>query len=256
MIDPRAVVDPAAEIAADVSIGAFTIIGPHVRIDSGTKVGPHVVINGRTHIGKDNQIYQFCSLGEIPQDKKYAGEPTRLEIGDRNTIREYCSFNRGTQQGGGVTQVGDDNWIMAYVHIAHDCRIGNDTIFANCASLAGHVEIGDYAILGGFSIVHQFCHVGAHSLLAMGAGINRDVPPYVIASGHLAKAYGINTEGLKRRSFTPEAIRAVRQAYKVLYRSHLRTEQALVRIQEMAATTPELTCMVEFLQRANRGIIR
>lgn len=194
MIDPRAIIDPKAELAADVHIGAFSIIGPEVVIGAGTWVGPHVVVNGPTRIGRDNKIFQFSSLGEMPQDKKYQGEPTLLEIGDRNVIREFCTLNRGTAQGGGVTRIGHDNWIMAYVHLAHDCLIGNQTIFANNASLAGHVVVEDQVILGGFTQVHQFCTLGAHSFTAFGSGIAKDVPPYVMVAGHPAAPHGLNVE--------------------------------------------------------------
>lgn len=256
MIDPRAIIDPKAELAGDVHIGPFSIIGPDVLIDSGTWVGPHVVIQGPTRIGRDNKIFQFSSFGEIPQDKKYKGEPTRLEIGDRNVIREFCTFNRGTEQGGGVTRVGNDNWIMAYVHLAHDCLIGNNTIFANNASLAGHVVIEDHVILGGFTQVHQFCSLGEHSFTAFGSGIAKDVPPYVMVAGHPASPHGLNVEGLRRRGFSAETIAQLRRAYKLLYRANLTLKDALAQIRELAQETPEVGAMVRFLEKSSRGILR
>lgn len=256
MIDARAIIDPAARLADGVSVGPFSVIGPDVEIGPNTWIGPHVVINGPTRIGRDNKIYQFASLGEAPQDKKYAGEPTRLEIGDRNLIREYCTINRGTVQGGGATRIGDDNWIMAYVHIAHDCRIGNQTIFSNCASLAGHVSVDDYAILSGFTIIHQFCAIGAHSFCAMGSVISKDVPPFVMVSGHMAKPHGINSEGLKRRGLSPEVLRAVREAYKVIYKSTLTLSQAIERLKEMQKSCAEIGTLVAFLEKVTRGIVR
>lgn len=256
MIDARAIVDATAIVHEGVSIGPYSVIGPQVEIGAHTWVGPHVVINGPTRIGRDNKIYQFASLGDAPQDKKYAGEPTRLEIGDRNVIREYCTINRGTVQGGGVTRVGDDNWIMAYVHIAHDCLIGNQTIFANCASLAGHVSVGDYAILGGFTIVHQFCAIGAHCFCAMGSVISKDVPPFVMVSGHMATPHGINTEGLKRRGYSAQVLRCVRDAYKIIYKSKFTLSQALEKLKPLSAECPELDPLVKFLEGSTRGIVR
>lgn len=256
MIDPRAIVDPGARIAGDADIGPYAVIGADVEIGPGSRVGPHAVIKGPTRIGRDNRIYQFASVGEDPQDKKYAGEPTLLEIGDRNTIREYCTINRGTAQDRGVTRIGNDNWIMAYVHIAHDCEIGNDTIFANAASLAGHVDVADHAILGGFSIVHQFCSIGAHAFSAMGSVIVKDVPPYVTLSGNPARPHGINAEGLRRRGFSAESVREIRRAYKVLYKSSLKLDDARQRIWDMARSRPELRIMAEFLDSSSRSIIR
>lgn len=256
MIDARAIIDPTALIADGVSIGPFSVIGAGVEIGANTWVGPHVVINGPTRIGRDNKIYQFSSLGEAPQDKKYAGEPTRLEIGDRNLIREYCTINRGTVQGGGVTRIGDDNWIMAYVHIAHDCHIGDHTIFSNCASLAGHVSVDDYAILSGFTIIHQFCAIGSHSFCAMGSVISKDVPPFVMVSGHMAKPHGINSEGLKRRGFSIESLRALREAYKLVYKSKLTLSQAIKRLKEMPNYGTEIGTLVTFLEKVTRGIVR
>ncbi len=239
-----------------MSVGPFSVIGPGVEIGAGTSIGPHVVIRGPTTIGRDNRIYQFASVGDDPQDKKYAGEPTRLEIGDRNVIREYCTINRGTAQDRGVTRVGDDNWIMAYVHIAHDCVIGNETVFANCASLAGHVHIDDYVILGGFTLVHQFCSLGAHSFTAMGAHIAKDVPPYITVDGQPAEPRGINAEGLKRRGFSPAAVQAVRRAYKTLYRSGLGFAEAQQRIAEMSEEHTELEILRDFLGDSRRGVVR
>lgn len=256
MIDPRAVIDSKAELAADVSVGPYAVIGPDVQIDAGTWVGPHAVINGPTRIGRDNRIFQFASVGEAPQDKKYKGEPTRLEIGDGNTIREFVTINRGTTQDEGVTRIGDDNWIMAYVHIAHDCTVGSHTILANNASLAGHVRIEDYVILGGFTLVHQFCALGVHSFTAFSTGVAKDVPPYVMASGFSAEPHGLNTEGLKRRGFNPETIIKLKQAYKTLYRSKLTLQDALDALRVQAADCAEIGVMVEFLEKQKRGIVR
>ena len=256
MIDPRAIIDPKAELAGDVHIGPYSIIGPDVVIGAGTSVGPHVVINGPARIGRDNKIFQFSSLGEMPQDKKYQGEPTLLEIGDRNVIREFCTFNRGTVQGGGVTRIGDDNWIMAYVHLAHDCLIANHTIFANNASLAGHVVVEDHVILGGFTQVHQFCTLGAHSFTAFGSGIAKDVPPYVMAAGHPAAPHGLNVEGMRRRGVSAETIAQLRRAYKVLYRSNLTLKDAIEQMGALAAETPEVEAMIHFLRKSTRGILR
>ena len=256
MIDPAAVIDPGAELASGVSVGPYSIIGPDVVIGAGTAIGPHVVINGPTRIGCDNRIFQFASIGDAPQDKKYAGEPTRLEIGDRNTIREFVSINRGTVQDEGLTALGNDNWIMAYVHIAHDCRIGDNTIFANNASLAGHVRIGDYAILGGFTLVHQFCAIGCHALTAFGSGISKDVPPYITVGGSPARAYGLNMEGLRRRGFSPESRMALKRAYKILYRENRSFEDALAQLRQQAATDPDVAVLTEFLENQTRGIVR
>ncbi len=256
MIHPTAIIHEGATLAPDVSVGPYSIIGEHVEIGSGTSIGPHVVINGHTRIGKDNRIFQFSSLGEMPQDKKYQGEETRLEIGDRNVIREFCTFNRGTSQDVGVTRVGDDNWIMAYVHLAHDCQIGNHTIFANNAQLAGHVQVGDYAILGGFTVVHQFCHIGGHSITGMGTILFKDIPPYITAAGHEAQPHGINSEGLKRRGFSSEAILAIKRAYKTLYKSGLTLEQAKLALVEQTHACPEIQILTDFLAHSTRGIIR
>jgi UDP-N-acetylglucosamine acyltransferase len=256
LIDERAVIDSTAKIASDVTIGPYTVIGPDVEIGAGTWIGPHVVINGPTVIGADNRIFQFASIGDAPQDKKYRDEPTRLEIGDRNVIREYCTINRGTTQDEGVTRVGHDNWIMAYVHIAHDCQIASNTIFANNASLAGHVRVEEFAILGGFTLVHQFCNIGAHCFTAMNSVISKDVPPFVMVSGHMAKPHGLNTEGLKRRGKSPETLQKLRQAYKTLYRSNLTLAQAIDALAEMSADCDEVAELVTFLRNSARGIVR
>ena len=256
IIHPTAVVHPNAKIGAGVTIGPYTIVGEHVEIGDNTWIGPHVVINGHTTIGRDNRIFQFCSLGEVPQDKKYAGEPTRLIIGDRNTIREYCSFNLGTVQDAGVTRIGNDNWIMAYVHIAHDCQVGNHTTFANNAQLAGHVHIEDWAILGGYTGIHQFCRVGAHVMTAVGTVVLQDIPPYLMAAGNTAQPYGINVEGLKRRGFTPDAITALKRAYRTIYKSGLMLEEAKVKLVEEAKAQPDVQLFVDFLNISKRGIIR
>ena len=256
MIHPTALIDPAAELAEDVSVGPYSVIEANVTIGAGTDIGPHVVIKGTTRIGSQNRIFQFASIGEEPQDKKYAGEPTSLEIGDRNTIREFVTINRGTAQDDGVTRLGDDNWIMAYVHIAHDCRIGNETIFANNASLAGHVSVGDYAILGGFTLVHQFCSIGAYSLTAFGSGISKDVPPFVTVGGTPARAHGLNMEGLRRRGFPEESRKALRRAYRTLYRESLSLQDALAALREQAASSAEVGKLVKFLEQQSRGIVR
>jgi len=256
MIHQTAIVHPNAQLADDVEVGAYSIIGEHVEIGAGTTIAPHVVINGHTRIGKNNRIFQFSSLGEIPQDKKYAGEPTRLEIGDNNTIREFCTFNLGTAQDVGVTRVGNNNWIMAYVHLAHDCQVGNNTIFANNAQLAGHVEVGDFAILGGFTVVHQFVKIGAHIITGMGTILLQDVPPYVLASGNPCAPHGINAEGLKRRGFSSPAIMSIKRAYKTLYKSGLSFEDAQAQIQAQLAEHPELQLLTDFLATSARGIVR
>ena len=255
-IHPTAVVDPRARIADDVEIGPYAVIGEHVEIGERCRIGPHAVITGHTRIGADNRIYQFVSLGDAPQDKKYGGEATRLEIGNGNTIREFCTFNRGTVQDAGVTRLGDDNWIMAYVHLAHDCQVGNHTIFANNAQIAGHVHVGDHAVLGGFTVVHQFCHIGAHSITAMGTIVLQDIPPYVTASGNVAKPYGINAEGLKRRGFTAAAVAGLKRAYKTLYRSGLSLEEARDELEQQLPECPEIRPLLDFLAVSNRGIIR
>jgi UDP-N-acetylglucosamine acyltransferase len=257
VIDSRAVVDPAARLAEGVTVGPFSVIGPDVEIGASSWIGPHVVIQGPTRLGRENRIYQFASLGDAPQDKKYGGERTWLEIGDRNTIREYCTINRGTVQDAGVTRLGDDNWIMAYVHIAHDCQVGNRTIFANGASLGGHVRIEDDVVLGGFALVYQFCRVGAHSLCGVDCGVNKDVPPYVTVAGYRAAPFGINAIGLRRRGFPPDEIQAIRRAYKLIYRSGLPLQEALVQIELLVATFPRLRPLVEFLRAPSlHGVVR
>lgn len=260
-IHATAIVDPKAQLDDNVEVGAYSIIGPNVSIGSGTRIGPHVVIQGHTTIGRENTFFQFSSIGAAPQDKKYRNEPTRLEIGDRNTIREFCTFNLGTSQDAGVTRLGNDNWIMAYVHLAHDCQVGNNTIFANNAALAGHVHIGDWVILGGFSNIHQFCKIGAHAMLGMSTSLTQDVPPFVLVTGNPASPHGVNIEGLKRRGFSREAISAVREAYKIVYRSGLTLEQAKAEIdKQMAALSadaaPHMRAVREFLDQASRGIVR
>lgn len=255
-IHPTAIVHPNAKLGTGVEVGPFSIIGEHVEIGDQTWIGPHVVVTGHTRIGRENRIFQFASIGEIPQDKKYAGEPTRLEIGDRNTIRESCTINTGTAQDVGVTRVGNDNWIMAYVHIAHDCQVGNNTIFANDTQLAGHVHVGDWVILGGFTGVHQFVRIGAHSMTGVGTKLVQDLPPYVMASGYPAAPHGINSEGLKRRGFSPESVMAIRRAYKTLYKSGLKLDEARGALETEVARVPELGPLVEFLAQAGRGIVR
>ncbi len=256
MIHPTAIISSTAKIADDVHVGPYSIIGDDVEIGNGTRIESHVVINGPTVIGKDNHFYQFASIGDDPQDKKYAGEPTRLIMGDRNTIREYCTISRGTTQDKGETVLGDDNWIMAYVHIAHDCIIGNKTIMANNATLAGHVHVGDWAIFGGFSGVHQFCHVGAHAFVGMYAGVNRDVPAYTTASGSPAVPRGINSEGLKRRGFDTDQIRNIKEAYRLVYRKGLKLAPAIEEIAERSKTQTELELFLESLRSSERGLIR
>jgi len=256
MIHPSAVIHSGAKLAPGVSVGPYSIVGEHVEIGEGTSIGPHVVIEGRTRIGAGNRIFGFSSLGGPPQDKKYGGEPTALEIGERNTIREYCSFNCGTAQDAGVTRIGSDNWIMAYVHIAHDCQVGDHTVFANVATLAGHVRVGDYAVLGGFTGAHQFVSIGAHSITGVATVLLQDLPPYVMAAGNTAKPFGINNEGLKRRGFNAEKIAAIKKAYKTLYRSGLVFKEARRKIAAQAKACPELQVLVDFLDGSQRGIIR
>ncbi len=256
MRHPTAIIHPDAKLADDVQVGAYTIIDEHVEIGAGTKIGPHVVVTGHTRIGKNNQIFQFCSIGEVPQDKKYAGEPTRLEIGDNNVIRESCTFNIGTVQDVGVTRMGNNNWIMAYVHVAHDCQIGNNVIFANSTQLAGHVIIDDFVILGGFTGVHQFCQIGAHVMTAVGTVLLHDIPPYVKVSGSPAAPHGLNSEGLKRRGFSSSALAGLKRAYKTLYRSGLTLEEAKIQISQQIAECPEVQIMADFLNRTQRGIVR
>ena len=256
MIDARAIISPKAQLAADVTVGPFSIIGPDVQIGAGTIVGPHVVINGPTVIGADNHIFQFASLGDAPQDKKYKGEPTRLEIGDRNVFRENCTMNRGTTHDKGVTRIGDDNLFMAYSHVAHDCQVGSKTVFANCASLAGHVEIGDWVILGGLTAVHQFVKIGAHAFLAGGTIAQRDVPPYIMVAGNPAIPHAVNSEGLKRRGFNEEQVRNIRDAYRILYRSELKLAEAMAKLRALAETQPEILSFVDFIAASTRSIVR
>ena len=255
-IHPTALVDSRARLGANVSVGAYTVIDGDVEIGEGSSIGHHAVITGHTRIGRDNKIFHFVSLGEANQDKKYQGEPTRLEIGDRNTIREYCSFNRGTVQDDGVTRVGDDNWFMAYVHVAHDCKVGNRTTIANCTQLAGHVQVGDWATLGGFTGVHQFVKIGAHVMCGVSSVVLMDIPPYVTAGGNPLAAVGINAEGLKRRGFTPEQIANIKRAYKILYRNGLSFADAKAALTGEAAVQPELKIFADFLSASTRGIVR
>jgi UDP-N-acetylglucosamine acyltransferase len=259
-IHPTALIDPKAELDSSVTVGPYTVIEAGVKIAAGTTVGAHCVLQGSTTIGRDNKIFQFCSIGAAPQDKKYAGEPTQLIVGDRNVVREFCTFNRGTIQDDGITSLGDDNWIMAYVHLAHDCKVGNKTIFANNAQLAGHVHVGDWAILGGFTVVHQFVHIGAHSMTGMGSALVQDLPPFIMAAGNTAQARGFNLEGLKRRRFTPEQINLVKQMYRTLYRRGLTVDQAQIEMAGLQALHPEakdtVQLMLDFLRGATRGIIR
>jgi UDP-N-acetylglucosamine acyltransferase len=255
-IHASAIIDPKAELDSSVEVGAYSIIGAGVKVAANTRIGSHVVLKGPTSIGKNNQIFQFSSLGEAPQDKKYANEPTTLEIGDNNTIREFCTFNRGTVQDKGKTSIGNDNWIMAYVHIAHDCSIGNNTIIANNSSLAGHVDIHDYAILGGFTLIHQFCKVGAHVITAVNTVVFKDIPPYVTAAGYDAKPHGINSEGLKRRGFSADSILHIKRAYKALYRNSLTLKEAKVELAEMQKSCPEIALLTDFLNVSTRGIVR
>jgi UDP-N-acetylglucosamine acyltransferase len=256
MIHASAIVHPGARIAQDAEIAAYAVIGEHVEIGEGSSVGSHTVITGHTRIGKLNRIYQHAVVGGEPQDKKYAGEPTRLEIGDHNVIREFCTLNTGTVQDAGVTRIGDHNWIMAYVHMAHDSQLGSHTILANMVTLAGHVSIHDHAILGGGTMVHQFCRVGAHAFTAGGTIVLRDVPPFIMASGNSAEPHGINVEGLKRRAFSSRAIEQIRRAYKTLYKSGLTFEEAKQALQQQVADCPELAIFVEFLDSSKRSIIR
>ena len=256
MIDARAIVSGEAELASDVSVGPFSIIGPQVQIGPRTVVGPHVVINGPTTIGADNRIFQFASIGDAPQDKKYQGEPTRLQIGDHNVFRESCTVNRGTAHDQGVTRIGSDNLFMAYAHVAHDCVVGSHTVFANCAALGGHVEIGDWAILGGLTAVHQFTKIGAHAFLGGGAIVTRDVPPYVMVAGNPAVPHAVNSEGLKRRGFTEEQIRHIRDAYRIVYRSDLKLAEALARLAPQTDGRPEIRAFVDFINASTRSLVR
>jgi len=255
-IDARAVVSPGARLASDVEIGPFSIIGPDVEIGSGCRIGSHAVISGHTRLGKNNKVFQFASIGDAPQDKKYKDEPTRLEIGDENVFREFVTINRGTPQDKGVTHIGNDNLFMAYSHVAHDCIVGDHCVFANVATLGGHVEVGDYVIMGGLSAVHQFCKIGAHAFVANNAAVTRDVPPYVIAVGQPAEPRSVNSTGLSRRGFTPEQVRNIKNAYRILYRLDLPLEQALEMLREAATTQVEVAAFVEFIGRSARSIVR
>ena len=259
-IHPTAIVEPGAQLDDSVSVGAFSIVRAQVRIGAGTTIGPHCVIEGRTTVGRDNRIFQFCSIGAVPQDKKYAGEPTELQIGDRNEIREFCTFNLGTAQDAGITRLGDDNWVMAYVHLAHDVQVGNHTVLANNATLAGHVHVGDWVTVGGLTGVHQFVKIGAHAFLGFSSAVTQDVPPYMMVDGNPLAVRGFNIEGLRRRGFGPERLAAVKQMHRLLYRNGLTFDAARQAIVALAAEMPEaegdITMMSEFLAGASRGIAR
>ena len=256
LIDSKAIVDSHAELADDVTVGPYSVIGADVKIGAGTIIGSHVVIKGPTSIGKQNRIYQFTSIGEDPQDKKYAEEITRLEIGDRNTIREFTSMHRGTQQDNCVTKIGDDNLFMAYTHVAHDCIIGNNVIMANGASLAGHVHLNNNAILGGFTLVHQFTQVGQYSFAAMGSAITQDIPPFIMVGGKPTRPHGINSVGMERNGISAEDIRLIRNAYKIIYKMNLRLEDAIEKMEDMTSDSKQLTDMISFLRNVSRGILR
>ena len=255
-VHPSALVDPAARLARGVTIGPYSIVGPEVQIGEGSWIGAHVVLDGRTRIGRNNRIFHFASIGGPPQDKKYGGEPSTVEIGDGNTIREYVTINRGTALDAGATRIGDDNWIMAYVHFAHDCQIGSHAIFANACQLAGHVTVGDWAILGATTLVHQFVHIGAHAFTGMGSYLPQDVAPYVTVAGNPARPYGINSEGLKRRGFASAALSGLKTAYRTLYRSGLALEEARRQLEEQSQTCPEVLPIVDFLGKSSRGLLR
>ena len=256
MIDPRALIAPDAVLGEGVEVGPYSIIGAGVRIGAGSWIGPHAVIVGPTTLGRDNKVFQFASVGDAPQDKKYRGEPTRLEVGDRNVFREFCSVNRGTAGGRGVTKIGDDNLFMAYSHVAHDCIVGSNCVMSNCTALAGHVELGDWVILSGYAGIHQFCKVGAHSFLANNAAVTRDVPPFMLVAGTPAEPKGVNSEGLKRRGFSPDQIASIRNAYRLLYRSGLKLATAIEQLRALAVNQPELLPFVQFLAVSERGIVR
>jgi UDP-N-acetylglucosamine acyltransferase len=255
-IHPTAIVHAGARLAADVEVGPYSVIGEHVEVGEGSWIGAHVVLDGHTRIGRRNRIWHFSSIGAPPQDKKYAGEPTRVVIGDDNTIREYVTINRGTTQDAGLTSVGNNNWIMAYVHFAHDCHVGSHTIFANLSQLAGHVTVEDWAIFGASTLVHQFVQIGAHSFTGMGTYLPQDLPPFVTAAGNMARPYGINKEGLKRRGFSADTIAGLKRAYKTLYRKALGLEEALAELEKQAAACPPVQHIVDFIRRSKRGIIR
>jgi UDP-N-acetylglucosamine acyltransferase len=256
IVHPTALVAPEAELGDGVSVGAYAVVGPGVVVGAGTQIGAHAVISGPTRIGVENQVFPFASVGSAPQDKKYNGEPTRLEIGDRNVVREFVTLNRGTTKDEGVTRIGDDNLFMSYAHVAHDCRVGSHCVLANSATLGGHVHLGDWVIMGGFSGIHQFCKVGAHAFIANNAAVTRDVPPYVMAVGQPAGAHSVNAEGLKRRGFTPEQIRNLRNAFRLLYRSGLKLSDATAQLAALAEEQPEVRAIVEFLPRSTRSIVR
>jgi UDP-N-acetylglucosamine acyltransferase len=256
VIHSTAVIDPSAKLADSVEVGAYSIIGADVEIGENTWIGPHVVIQGPSKIGAENKLFQFSSIGEVPQDKKYHGETSFLEIGDRNTIREFATINRGTDDGGGTTRIGNDNWLMAYIHIAHDCQVGNNTIFANNASLAGHAVIEDFVILGGFTLVHQFCKIGQHAFCGMGSAISKDIPPYIMVNGSPAHTHGLNNEGIKRKGFSKETLKALRDSYKIIYRSHNTLEVAKSELKSLAEKFPEVQNMLTFLEQSERGILR
>ena len=255
-IHPTALIAPEAELGENVEVGAYAVIGPGVFVGANTRIGAHAVLQGPMRLGADNEVFPFASVGSAPQDKKYKGEPTRLEIGDRNVIREFVTLNRGTTKDEGVTRIGDDNLFMAYAHVAHDCRVGSHCVLANTATLGGHVHLGDWVIMGGFSGVHQFCKVGAHAFIANNAAVTRDVPPYVMAVGQPATAHSVNAEGLKRRGFTPQQIRNLRNAFRLLYRSGLKLADATEQLAAIAEEQPEVRAIVEFLPRSTRSIVR
>jgi len=255
-IHPTAVIDSTVKLGENVEIGPYSILGPGVELGAGCIVGPHVVINGPTKIGVENHIFQFASIGEVPQDKKFHGENSRLEIGDRNHIREFVTINRGTEDGGGITRIGNDNWLMAYIHVAHDCIVGDNVIFSNGASLAGHVTVDDHAILGGFTLVHQFCHIGSHAFCGMASAVSKDVPPYVIVNGNPAHPHGLNLEGLKRRGFSKDALKGLRDAYKLVYRQGLTVDEAMPKLLQLAKSCAEITPFIDFIKSSTRGIIR
>jgi UDP-N-acetylglucosamine acyltransferase len=256
VIDPRAIVDPGAELAADVEVGPFAVISAGVHIGAGSWIGSHAVIKGPTTLGAKTRVFQFASIGDAPQDRKYAGEPTRLEVGDRNVFREFCTINRGTAGGRGVTKIGDDCLFMAYSHVAHDCIVGSQCIMSNCTALAGHVQLGDWVILSGYSAIHQFCKVGAHAFLANNAAVTRDVPPYLLVAGSPAEPRGVNSEGLKRRGFSPGQIANIKGAYRLLYRAGLKLAEATEQLAALVPTQPEIAAFVDFLAASERSIVR
>ncbi len=256
MIHPTAIIEDGAEIAEDVQIGPYSIIGPEVQLDSGCQIGPHVVITGRTQIGEGTRIFQFASIGEQPQDKKFAGESSALKIGRNNTIREYVTINRGTADGGGITRLGNNNWLMAYTHIAHDCQVGSHCVLANGATLAGHVTVGDHVVFAGFSGAHQFCRIGSYAFLGMYGGVNQDVPAYVLVSGQPPRPRSVNSEGLKRNGFAEEDIRQIKQAFKLLYRQGYSQQDALSEIRQRSEAHPALKIMVDSIEAGNRGLLR